>query len=148
MPRLLIPLTLAGCIWCQFLQAHPATNAVPPAPGANRSTPKAAQLPPQQQVSEKKVRGYPFRGKLAAVDLTLSTIRIGKSTYWITPQTKITKNGNPARLSDGVIGEAAVGYARKEADGRAMAASLRFGEKVETGSTKAPPVSTTAGKKT
>jgi hypothetical protein len=82
------------------------------------------------------------------VDLTLGTIRIGKSTYWITPRTKIVKNGNPARLSDGVIGEAAVGYARKEADGRAIAASLRFGEKVETGSTKAPPVSTTAGKKT
>ncbi len=144
MPRLLITLTLAGCIWCQFLQAHPATNAVPPS-----STPKIAAKGPVQSVSqqtEKKTRGYPFRGKLAAVDLAKGTIQIGKSTYWITPQTKIIKNGNPARLTDGVIGEAAVGYARKESDGRAMAASLRFGEKVETGS-KAPALSTTAGKK-
>jgi hypothetical protein len=100
------------------------------------------------QQTEKKARGYPFRGKLAAVDLTLSTIRIGKSTYWITPQTKIIKNGNPARLTDGVIGEAAVGYARKEADGRAVAASLRFGEKVEAGSKPTAASTTAAGKKT
>ena len=146
MPRLLIPLTLAGCIWCQFLQAHPATNAVPSLPKMNRSATNGTSQP-LPQVTEKKARGYPFRGKLAAVDLSLGTIRIGKSTYWITPQTKVIRNGSPARLSDGVIGEAAVGYARKEFDGRAVAASLRFGEKVEPGSKPSVTTATASKKK-
>ena len=49
---------------------------------------------------------HPFRGKLAAVDKTAKTIKVGKSIYQITSETRLLKGGKPATLGDGVVGEA------------------------------------------
>lgn len=45
----------------------------------------------------------------------------------ITSQTRFTKGGKPAVLADGVPGEEVAGSARKEADGRTVAVTVRFG---------------------
>jgi hypothetical protein len=85
--------------------------------------------PDQSDSTAKKKAGHPFRGKLAAVDQTAKTIKVGESTYQITSQTKIMKAGKPATLDDGVIGEDVGGYAKPTDDGKMTATSLRFGPK-------------------
>jgi hypothetical protein len=79
----------------------------------------------------KKKSSHPFRGKLAAVDLTTKTIQVGKSTYHITSETKITKAGQPATLADGVVGEPVSGYVDPTADDKMAARSVYFGAKAE-----------------
>ncbi len=77
----------------------------------------------------KKPRALPLRGKLEAVDNTAKTITIGKTVVNVTSDTKISKNGKPATLSDAAVGdEAAVSY-RKDADGKYNAVSIRIGAK-------------------
>ena len=83
----------------------------------------------QNDSTVKRKSGHPFRGKLAAVDKTAKTIKIGQSIYQITSQTKIMKAGKPATLDDGVVGEEAAGYAKPTEDGKMAASSVRFGPK-------------------
>jgi len=78
----------------------------------------------------RRAAGHPFRGKLAAVDKEAKTIKVGESTYTITSKTKIMKNGAPATLDDGVVGEDVGGYVRDE-DGKMVATTVRFGRRPE-----------------
>jgi hypothetical protein len=80
----------------------------------------------------KKKSAHPFRGKLAEVDKAAKTIKLGQSTYQITSETKITKDGKPATLEDGVVGEPVTGYAKPTEDGKMVAASVYFGAKPDT----------------
>jgi hypothetical protein len=76
-------------------------------------------------------RPLPFHGTLAKVDKTAQTITLtGKSArqFQITAQTKITKDGKNATLSDAVVGEE-VGGSYREIDGKRIAVSVRFGPK-------------------
>jgi hypothetical protein len=75
---------------------------------------------------------HPFHGKLAAVDKVAKTITIGKSTYYITADTKIKKADKPAILDDGVIGEDVGGYAKPDATGKMIATTVTFGPKTST----------------
>jgi len=79
----------------------------------------------------KKKSAHPFHGNLAAVDKVAKTIKLGESTYQVTSETKITKDGKPATLDDGVIGEPVSGYAKPTNDGKMAATTVRFGAKVE-----------------
>jgi hypothetical protein len=74
---------------------------------------------------------HPFHGNLAAVDKAAKTIKLGKSVYLVTSETKITKDGKPATLDDGIVGEPVSGYAKPSDDGKMAATSVRFGAKVE-----------------
>ena len=74
---------------------------------------------------------HPFRGKLAAVDKTAKTIKVGQSTYQITSATKITKAGKAATLEDGVVDEPVGGFVKPTDDGKMTATTVRFGAKVE-----------------
>jgi len=71
----------------------------------------------------------PFRGKLKAIDLIAKTITIGELTIQITSETKISKSGKPAMLSDTAEGDMAAGSYKKEADGKLEAVTLRFAPK-------------------
>jgi hypothetical protein len=84
----------------------------------------------------KKKSARPFHGKLAAVDLTAKTIQVGKSTYHITSETKITKAGQPATLADGVVGEPVSGYVEPTEGDKMAARTVRFGAKAEEKSTE------------
>ena len=77
----------------------------------------------------KKHETVPFNGKLAAVDKVAMTITVGGRTFAITSATKITKDGLPATLADGVVGEMIGGAYRKEADGKLSAISLNLSKK-------------------
>jgi hypothetical protein len=105
------------------------------AQSTNKSAAVKKSSQDQTDPSVKKKAGHPFRGKLAAVDKTTKTIKVGESIYQVTSQTKITKAGKPATLDDGVVGEEVAGYARPTDDGKMVASSVRFGPKPEAAST-------------
>jgi hypothetical protein len=79
----------------------------------------------------KQKGAHPFRGKLAEVDKVAKTIKVGESVYQITSTTKITKDGKPATLEEGVVGEQVTGYVKPAEDGKMTAASVKFGGKSE-----------------
>ncbi len=87
--------------------------------------------PAEKKAPARKPTTFPFRGTLKAVDRDAMTLTLaGKEkdrVIHITSQTRFTKGGKPAVLGDGVPGEEVAGSARKEADGRTVAVSVRFG---------------------
>jgi len=82
--------------------------------------------------STKKGAPHPFHGTLNAVDKTAKTITVGKQTFQITSETKITKNGKPATLDEGVVGEEIGGYVKPTDDSKLTASSVRFGPKTDS----------------
>jgi hypothetical protein len=81
--------------------------------------------------SKKAKAAHPFHGKLAAVDKVAKTIKVGESVYQITSETKISKDGKPATLEDGVVGEPVSGYVKPTEDGKMPATTVHFGAKGE-----------------
>jgi hypothetical protein len=75
--------------------------------------------------------GIPFHGKITSVDQVAKTVTVGERVFQVTSNTKITKLGKPATLSDGAAGEEIGGSYIKGADGKLTAKSLRFGPKPE-----------------
>lgn len=73
-----------------------------------------------------------FAGTLASVDATAKTITVDNKTekgrvFAITSDTKIMKDGKPATLSDGVVGQPVGGSFATGADGKMVAKMVRFG---------------------
>jgi hypothetical protein len=99
------------------------------AQGTNKSGATGNLAKEQKEVEVKKKAAHPFHGKLAAVDKTAKTIRVGKSIYQLTSETKITKGGKPATLDDAVVGEETAGYVKPTEDGEMAASSVRLGPK-------------------
>jgi len=85
----------------------------------------------KKDAATKSKGAHPFRGKLASVDKVAKTIKVGESVYQITSETKITKDGKPAVLEDGVVGEPVTGYVRPTADGKMAARTVHFGAKAD-----------------
>jgi hypothetical protein len=85
---------------------------------------------------EKKPVAGPFHGKLAAVDQTAKTISVGKRTFQITSETKIKKDGKPATLQDGMVGEEVSGYIKPNDAGKLVATTVNFGPKPKTSEKK------------
>jgi hypothetical protein len=100
------------------LLAQTSTNATP-----------AKKTTAAKKEAKKAKAAHPFRGKLAAVDKTAKTIKLGESVYQITSETKITKDGKPATLEDGVVGEPVTGYVKPTEDGKSVATTVHFGAK-------------------
>jgi hypothetical protein len=73
-----------------------------------------------------------FNGKLSAIDKNAQTLKVGERTFEINSETKITKAGKPATLSDGVVGEPVAGAYKKSEDGKMTATSIRFGAKPDS----------------
>ena len=76
-----------------------------------------------------KQSSAPLHGKLKALDATAKTITVGSHTIQITSETKISKHGQPAMLSDGVVGEEVSVSYKKTEDGSLEALSVHFGAK-------------------
>ncbi|MEK7706763.1 MAG: hypothetical protein AAB380_02050 [Verrucomicrobiota bacterium] len=92
-----------------------------------------AQEKQEKSAAEKKNtpkgdRG-PFRGKVGAVDKQAKTIKVGERTFQITSDTKINKDGKPATLDAGVVGEPVSGYFIKGDDGKLVAKTVNLGLK-------------------
>ena len=93
----------------------------------------------------KHKHGTPFRGTVDNLDTNAMTLTVGSRTFDITSKTKITSNGEPATLADGVLGEKVSGFYRTNEDGSFNATAVRFGahkKKTDSGdsttSTNAP----------
>ena len=101
-----------------------ATNAPAvtraPAPAPDQAAPAPAK--PKKQ-------GLVFRGTVSAVDTNAMTLTVETRTFDITSDTKITKDGQPATLGDGVVGQPVSGAYKKGDDGKLDATTIRFGAK-------------------
>ena len=98
--------------------ADVSTNA--PGPSGQTVTPKPG------------IHGViPFRGKVTAVDANAMTLTVGNLTLQVASDTKISKDGKPAKLSDGVVGERVQGAYRKSEGGKLNAVTVHFGAKGE-----------------
>jgi len=95
-----------------------------------------AATAPATAAGHNKSGVLPFHGKLKAVDAAGGTVSIGTRTFVITSETIITKNGKPATLADGVVGDETGGAYKKTADGKLAITKLRFGPKPATETTK------------
>ena len=105
---------------------------------------QSTNKPASEKKSNKKEnpKGHAFHGKLVSVDKTEKSINVGKSTYFVTSDTKITKDGKPAMLEDGVVGEECGGYVKTNTTGKAVLSSLRFGAAPEKKSGKSESTTT------
>jgi Ni/Co efflux regulator RcnB len=76
-----------------------------------------------------KKHGDGVHGAVVAVDATAMTVTVGTKTYNVTSDTKITKAGQPATLSDVTVGETvSIGYKKDDA-GKLNATTIRVGAK-------------------
>jgi hypothetical protein len=103
-----------------------AALAVPALSHAQDSTNAPAASVP---ATTHKKHTIPFHGNLAAVDTNAMTLTVGTMTLQITSKTKITKDGEPAVLADGVVGEPVSGSYKKGDDDTTNAVSIHFGAK-------------------
>jgi hypothetical protein len=101
-----------------FVYAQGATTNVPPS--GQPTTPKSP-----------KHTFIPFHGKLDAVNTNAMTLTVGNRTFQVTPDTKIFKDGKPAALAEGVVGEPVRGIYKKTETGKLEALNVHFGAKGE-----------------
>jgi hypothetical protein len=88
-------------------------------------------LPPVKKNSAASSATLPFRGTLTAVDTNVMTLTVETRTFEIMSGTMITKDGKPAVLAEGVVGELVRGAYKKNAEGRLDAVTVHFGGKTE-----------------
>ena len=72
---------------------------------------------------------FRFAARLDAVDTNAMTLTVGTRTFEITADTKIFNNGEPATLSDGMVGEPVRGTYKKTEAGKLEAVTVHFGAK-------------------
>jgi Domain of unknown function (DUF5666) len=103
----------------------PATNT----PVAAPSTEMPAVAATNSTVKVKKPRtSLVSSGKVSAVDTNAMTLTVGKHTFDITSETRITKNGQPAVLSD-IAMDDKVGVSYKKSEGKLDATTINDGKK-------------------
>lgn len=78
-------------------------------------------------------RPLPFHGKVRAIDPGGMTITVSARTFQITSETKITKDGKPALLTDGTVGDNVSGSVKRDAQGKWNAVKINFGKVVKRG---------------
>jgi hypothetical protein len=103
-------------------------------PALSRAGDAAGNMPgtsDQAPAAKSKKHGVPFHGKLAAVDAQAMTLTVGTMLIHVTADTKITKDGKPATLADGVVGEPVGGAYLKTDDGQLNATVVHIGAKPE-----------------
>ena len=77
----------------------------------------------------KKHKSLVFKGTVTSIDTNAMTLTVETRTFAITSETKITKDGQPATLGDGVAGEPVAGAYKKADDGTLNATTVHFGAK-------------------
>ena len=69
-----------------------------------------------------------FRGKVTAIDTAAMTLTVDTQVIYVTSETKITKGGKPATLSEITVGETATGSCKKDDAGKMDATTIHAGE--------------------
>jgi hypothetical protein len=81
------------------------------------------------EAAEKPQRSVPFKGKISEVDEKTQTIKLEGKTdrvFQINSETRISRAGSPARLTDAVVGELVTGSYLKTESGQ-IAVSVFLG---------------------
>jgi hypothetical protein len=126
MKKTILKITVLS-MFAAAMVAAPATVLAQDAMSTN--APAAPEHKPEAPAKHKKHDHSVFNGKLSAIDANAMTFTVGKQTFDVTSETKITKDGQPATLADGAVGEMAGGAYKKGADGKLSATSIHFGSK-------------------
>ncbi len=126
---LVIGTCIATLVLCAPIAAPAKTKSnASPAPSAS---PEASAASTEKSAEGKKNHSTPFHGKIASVDADAKTFSIaGKETtkvIKITDQTKITKQGAEATMTDVVADEEVRGAYWKKEDGSLEARSVKLG---------------------
>ena len=111
--------------------AAPASLPLPPvvaAPPATAEIPATTNAAPAKP--KKPRTTLVATGKVSEVDTNAMTLTIGKRTFDITSETRITKGGKPAILSDIVVDDK-VGVAYKKAGDKLNAVTINDAKKTE-----------------
>jgi hypothetical protein len=126
-------LKITSCtLFAAAIMAAPTPSRAQDAMSTNAPAVSDQTAVPATNAPAKKIKKHDrlvFNGKLVAVDTNAMTLTVGARTFEITSDTKIVKDGSPATLSDGVVGEMAVGSYKKAPDDKLDALTVRFGEK-------------------
>jgi len=117
------PLPTAICVAALILGASSG------APANEKKTEKA--IPKATASPTTKAKTIPYRGNVASVDASVKTFTVGKRTIKVTDQTKITKQGAAATMSDITVGEKVSGSYWKKDDGSLEAKNIKVGAKME-----------------
>lgn len=110
--------------------AAPAMTEPPPAVSAPAAEIPAATAPavpaaaPALAKPKKPRTSLAASGKVSNVDTNAMTLTVGKRTFEITSETRISKGGKPAILSDIAVDDK-VGIAYKKADGKLNAVTIK-----------------------
>jgi len=104
-------------------------TTTPASPVAAPAAPAAAPDQATPAPAKPKKQGLVFRGTISTIDTNAMTLTVETRTFDITSDTKITKDGQPATLIDGVVGEPVSGAYKKGDDGKLNATTVRFGAK-------------------
>ena len=110
-----------------------AAIAFAPTPGwaqEKKNDDAAAEKKDAPKKGKKKGDGLPARGKVAAIDKTAKTFKVGERVFHINSETRITKAGKPAKLEDAVVGEDVGIYYKKDGE-KLVALTVRFGPRPE-----------------
>jgi hypothetical protein len=103
--------------------------AIQKAGGDKKDTTEKKTSAEKKDTKQKTQRNLPYKGDLGAVDKTAKTITVSKRTFQIASETKLFRDGKPAILEDGVVGEyLTLSYQRLE-DGKFVAHNVYFGGK-------------------
>lgn len=112
-------LKIAAC--ALFVAAIVATPALSRAQDVSTNVPAVTPV--------KKHKSLVFKGTVSAIDTNAMTFTVEARTFAITSETIITKDGQPATLGDGVVGQPVSGAYKKADDGTLNATTVRFGGK-------------------
>jgi hypothetical protein len=113
------------------------TAALIASPAASRAADTAVPAATDTKPAKpKNPDATPFHGKVVSVDVAASTITVGADKLTLTAQSKISKDGNKAKLADIAVGDAVAGSYKKADSGGLTVLSLRDGKKPGNGTKK------------
>ena len=147
MKKTTVKLTLLSLITAGIISAPVLLRADDSSTNATASATAPDATAPAAPAKHKKHNGLPFHGTLDGADTNAMTLTVGSRTFAVTSKTKITKDGQPAVLADGVIGQPISGYYKTDTDGTTLdAVTIHFGAKMKKSdssetSTNAPAAS-------
>ena len=109
------------------------TMAVLAAPFSTRAADGSTNAPTVSApaLQHKKQPTLPYHGKLVSVDTKAKTLTVGTLVLLVSDHTRIVKDGQPAMLEQGIVGENVTGAYRKYDDGKLHAVSINFGARAE-----------------
>jgi hypothetical protein len=101
-----------------------AIIATPIASHAQAATTPAAATTTKKA---KKITGMTFSNtKVNAVDTNAMTLTVGKHTFNVTSETKLTKDGQPATLADVTAGGKVTAFCKTGTDGKLNATTVSY----------------------